>query len=362
MKAPVNDCLDVLVVGAGQSGLAIAWHLARSGSRFVVVDAATELGHAWRSRWDSLRLFSPSQYDGLPGMDFPAPADTYPTKDQVADYLAAYAATFDLPVLLNCEVTRLERLADRFAVHTSQGTLRARQVVIATGAFQQPVIPPVASGLPDRVVQLHSGYYRNPTQLPEGPAVVVGAGNSGLQIAAELAGGHDVTIAVGAQSLQLPQRILGRDLFWWLTALGVITKSADSFLAKRMRSRGDLVIGSSFKALRRAGVQIRPRVVSTGPAGVLFADGTTVVPTSVVWATGFRTDYCWIDIPGVVADGTVVHRRGVSVVPGLYFLGLPWQHTRGSALLGFVQYDAAWLAHRILDRKDRDQTDRAMSG
>ncbi len=362
MKAPLNDCLDVLVVGAGQSGLAIAWRLARNGSRFVVVDAATELGHAWRSRWDSLRLFSPSQYDGLPGMDFPAPADTYPTKDEVADYLGAYAAAFDLPVLLNCKVIRLERLDDRFAVHTSQGTLRARQVVVATGAFQQPVIPPVASGLPDAVVQLHSADYRNPSQLPDGPVVVVGAGNSGLQIAAELAGGHDVTVAVGAESLQLPQRILGKDLFWWLTTLGVITKTADSFLARRMRARGDLVIGSSFKALRRAGVQIRPRVVSTGPGGLLFADGTAVLPTSVVWATGFRTDYAWIDIPGAVADGSVVHRRGVSVIPGLYFLGLPWQHTRGSALLGFVQYDAAWLAHQILARKDGDQPDRAMCG
>ena len=361
MKAPGNDCLDVLVVGAGQSGLAVAWHLARNGSRFVVVDAATELGHAWRSRWDSLRLFSPSQYDGLPGMDFPAPTDTYPTKDQVADYLATYAATFDLPVLLYCKVTRLERLDDRFAVHTSQGTLRARQVVIATGAFQQPVIPPLATGLPHTVVQLHSADYRNPTQLPDGPVVVVGAGNSGLQIAAELADGHDVTVAVGARSLQLPQRILGKDLFWWLTTLRVITKTADSFLAKRMRARGDLVIGSSVKALRRAGVQIRPRVVSTSRNGLLFADGTTVLPTSVVWATGFRTDYSWIDIPGVVTDGTVAHRRGVSAVPGLYFLGLPWQHTRGSALLGFVQHDAAWLAHQILDRKGRDQPDRAMT-
>src|SRR5690349_12755982 len=144
---PVQDCLDVIVVGAGQAGLALAWHLKRQDRRFVVLDSAHELGHSWRSRWDSLRLFTPAQYDGLPGMAFPAPADTYPTKDEVADYLAAYAARFELPVLLRTAVTRLERSGDRFVVHTDHGRLHARQVVVATGPFQTPVVPEVARGL-----------------------------------------------------------------------------------------------------------------------------------------------------------------------------------------------------------------------
>jgi putative flavoprotein involved in K+ transport len=342
------DSLDVIVIGAGQSGLSLAWHLAQQGRRFLVLDAAPELGHAWRSRWDSLRLFTPAQYDSLPGSEFPAPADSYPSKDQVADYLAEYANKFELPILLSTTVTRVQQRGDLFAVATNQGTLRTRQVVIATGPFQDPVIPCVADGLDTGVVQIHSAEYRNPNQLPPGPVVVVGAGNSGLQIADELADHHDVTLAVGARALELPQRILGRDLFWWLSKLGVITKTAGSPLARRMQARGDLVIGSSTKALRRRGVTIRPRVVSTSPEAVTFADGTTVRPTSVIWATGFRSDYSWIEVPGVItADGKIVHQRGVTGVPGLYFLGLPWQHTRGSALLGFVGHDAAFLADRL---------------
>jgi putative flavoprotein involved in K+ transport len=354
-----DDCLDVIVIGAGQAGLSLAWHLADRGRRFLVLDAAPDLGHSWRSRWDSLRLFTPARYDGLPGMDFPAPPDTYPTKDQVADYLTAYAARFQLPVLLSTRVTGLEQIADGFAVHTTRGTLRARQVVVATGPFQRPVVPDVSGDLDPAVVQLHSSEYRNPGQLPPGSVVVVGAGNSGLQIADELADRHRVVLAVGRQSLQVPQRILGRDLFWWLTKSGVITKTADSRLAKRMRARGDLVIGSSLRAARRRGISVRPRVVSTSPQGVVFADGTHVAASSVIWATGFRSDYSWIRIPGVLAGAQVVHRRGVTQVPGLYFLGLPWQHTRGSALLGFVKHDAEWLAGLMCPGRERPARDGA---
>src|SRR6187200_677157 len=172
---PTHDALDVIVIGAGQAGLATAYHLCRRGVRFLVVDAAHELGGSWRTRWDSLRLFTPAQYDGLPGMPFPAPADTHPTKDQVADYLATYAARFELPVLLDCWVRRLERADSRYLVHTSQGTLTAHQVVVATGPFQTPIVPGLASGLGTDVVQLHSASYRNPAQVPAGPVVVVGA-------------------------------------------------------------------------------------------------------------------------------------------------------------------------------------------
>ena len=348
---PTDDCLDVIVIGAGQAGLSLGYHLAQQGCRYLLVEAAPEFGHVWRSRWDSLRLFSPAQYDGLPGMDFPAPADTYPTKDQVADYLAAYAQAFRLPVLLNTAVTRVEHADERFAVHTTQGPLRARQVVVATGPFQEPVIPSIANDLAADVIQLHSADYRNPSQLPPGPVVVVGAGNSGLQIADELADHHDVTLAVGARATELPQRFLGKDLFWWLTKLGLMDKAADSRLAKRMRSRGDLVIGSSLKALSRRGVTVRPRLTSASVAGVTFADGASATPRSVIWATGFRSDYSWLDVPGVVSDDQVAHSRGVTEVPGMYFLGLPWQHTRGSALLGFVKRDAAWLADVIARRQ-----------
>jgi putative flavoprotein involved in K+ transport len=353
-EAGPEDVFDAIVVGGGQAGLSVGWHLRHQDARFLILDAGPEIGHSWRTRWDSLRLFTPAQYDNLPGMDLPAAADTYPTKDQVADYLAEYAARFDLPVSLNSPVDLLQRVGDRFAVHTSRGTLHTRNVVVATGPFQQRVIPAMAVGLPENVMQLHSAEYRNPSQIPAGPVLVVGAGNSGLQIAAELAATHQVAVATGARSLRLPQRILGRDLFWWLSRSGLIDKTADSGLAKRMRSRGDLVIGSSSKTLRRTGVEMRPRVVSASSSGIAFADGRRSMPETVIWATGFSNDYSWIDIDGVVNDGAVHHERGVTSIPGLYFLGLPWQHTRGSALLGFVRHDAAWLSAQLLQRQRAD--------
>jgi putative flavoprotein involved in K+ transport len=343
-----SQTFDVIVVGGGQAGLAVAYHLSRQDVDFLVLDAAAETGESWRTRWDSLRLFTPAEYDGLPGMPFPASDGDYPTKDLVADYLRDYAARFTLPIRLRCAVTRIEQVADGFIVHTSHGPLSTRQVVIATGPFQEPVVPRIAAGLPGDVVQLHSAEYRRPSDLPTGPVVVVGAGNSGRQIAEELTATHDVTLAVGTAPPQLPQRFLGRDLFWWLTRLGLMNKTIESRLARRMRERGDLVIGTPLKRLRRAGVQIRPRLVSTTGNQVTFQDGTAVRASTVVWATGFRADYTWVDVPDAFDEqGHPHHQRGITAVPGLAFVGLPWQHTRGSALLGFVQSDAAWVAGQL---------------
>jgi putative flavoprotein involved in K+ transport len=336
------------VVGGSQAGLAMAWHLARQGLRFVVLEAAPELGHTWRSRWDSLKLFTPAQYDALPGMPFPAPPDTYPTKDPVADYLQAYAAAFQLPIRLNAQVTDLRRVGDEFEVRTADATYQARQVVVATGPFQAPFIPPPAAKLDASVTQVHSAAYRNPQALPEGPVLVVGGGNSGFQIAEELAATRTVDLSIATAYPMLPQRRAGRDLFWWLTRLGVMRVTAGSRLGRRVQARGEFVIGTNRKRLERAGVRFRPRLVDAEGRTVRFADHRLLEDVGVVvWATGYRSDYAWIHIPGVVREGHVVHRRGVSEVPGLYFLGLSWQHTRGSALLGFVNDDAAYLADRI---------------
>ncbi|HEY3089244.1 MAG TPA: NAD(P)-binding domain-containing protein [Jatrophihabitantaceae bacterium] len=340
--------LDAVVIGGSQAGLAMAWHLAEQKLRFVVLEAADEVGQSWRSRWDSLRLFTPAQYDALPGMAFPAPADTYPTKDPVADYLQAYAATFDLPVRLNAEVTALRRDGDEFEVTTSNGVFRARHVVVATGPFQVPFVPPPAQGLDASVTQLHSSAYRNPDALPDGPVLVVGGGNSGFQIAEELAlAGRQADLSIATKAPMLPQRLAGKDLFWWLTRLGLMRVSVGSRLGQKMSSRPDFIIGSSRRRIRAAGVRSRPGVSGADGRTVRFADGTTLDADIVIWATGFRSDYSWIDIPGVIRDGNVVHERGVTQVPGLYFLGLSWQHTRGSALLGFVHDDAAYLSGQI---------------
>lgn len=220
--------------------------------------------------------------------------------------------------------------------------------MIATGPFQVPVVPGMAADLSGDVVQLHSADYLRPCDLPAGPVVVVGGGNSGRQIAEELAATHDVTLSVGTGAVQLPQRFLGRDLFWWLTRSGLIAKTVESPLARRMRARGDLVIGTPLRRLRRMGVTIQPRVVSVRANEVNFESGPCVRPSSVVWATGFRADYSWVDVPEAFDEsGAPRHERGLTAVPGLAFVGLPWQHTRGSALIGFVHPDAAWVATQL---------------
>jgi putative flavoprotein involved in K+ transport len=340
---------DVIVIGAGQAGLALGSSLAARNADFLLLEAGPEVGHSWRTRWDSLRLFSPAGYDSLPGLPFPAPADSHPTKDEVADYLAAYARHFALPVRLNSPVVRLHREDDgSFAVTTPTETLRARQVVVATGPFQTPSVPALADQLDPLVPQLHSADYRNPAQLPAGSRVlVVGAANSGLQIADELAAGCSVTVAVGSRPKELPQRILGRDLFFWLTRSGFFTVPAGSRIARRLRARGDLVIGTRSRSLRRRGIAFSPRLTGFAGRSARFADGSTAEVDAVVWATGFRTDYSWLHVPGVIVDGAVRHDAGTTDVPGLYFLGLPWQTSRGSALLGFVGRDAAALDRRM---------------
>jgi putative flavoprotein involved in K+ transport len=357
--------LDVLVIGAGQAGLALGHHLARRDADFLLVDAGPEIGSSWRSRWDSLRLFSPAQYDSLPGLPFPAPADTHPGKDDVADYLADYAAHFALPVRLDSPVVRLHRGGDGcFAATTPTGTLTARQVVVATGPFQTPHVPALAQQLDPLVPQLHSAEYRNPGQLPAGVRVlVVGAANSGLQIAAELAERCAVTVAVGTRPTELPQRIAGRDLFSWLTASRFFTVPAHTRIARRLRARGDLVIGTRSSELRRRGVGFRPRLTGVTRRTATFADGRTADVDAVVWATGYRPDHSWLHVPGVVVDGEVRHQAGVTDVPGLYFLGLPWQTCRGSALLGFVGADAATLSARMASdaRRSWQQAERARS-
>jgi putative flavoprotein involved in K+ transport len=285
-------------------------------------------------------------------MAFPAPPDTYPDRDAVAAFLRDYAIAFDLPVRLGMRVTGLNRIDDEFEVHAGEDVFRAQQVVVATGPFQVPFVPAATHGFDPAVTQLHSADYRNPQSLPAGPVLVVGAGNSGLQIAEELVATRQVDVSVGQKAPMLPQRLLGRDLFWWLTRFGLLRANTATRIGRRLQARGEFVIGTNRRRLRRAGVRFRPRLVDAQGQTARFADGSTLDVPVVVWATGYRSDYSWISIPGVTADGRVVHRRGVTDIAGLYFLGLSWQYTRGSALLGFVADDAAYLADRITARSN----------
>lgn len=351
-KNASGDRFEVSVIGGGQAGLAMGYFLAKQGRRFTILEASDSIGAAWRNRWDSLVLFTPRRYDSLPGLQFAGDPDGYPGRDEVIDYLESYASTFELPVQLNSAVQSVATSDDGYILDLGARALRADQVVVATGPFQVPSVPPFAADLASDVAQMHSTGYRRPSDVPEGTVVVVGGGNTGFQIAKELSSTHAVHLAIGSRQTPLPQRLLGRDLFWWLTKTGLIEKTVSSRIGRRARDR-DTLIGSSTRDVKRHGVEVKSRVVGVSGGAVTFEDGRELNVDAVIWATGYRSDYSWIDLPVFDQSGDVLHRRGVTDVPGLYFLGLTWQHTRGSALLGWVKDDAEFISERIAATADR---------
>jgi putative flavoprotein involved in K+ transport len=339
---------EVIVVGGGQAGLAIGHFLAEQGLDFAILEAAAAPAATWRERWDSLVLFTPVLNNSLPGKPFPGDPDHYPTRDEVVAYLEEYAR--DLPVELNSRVTAVRQVGGGYVVELEDRSYEADQVVVATGPFQVPVIPELATRLDPDVVQLHSTEYRSPDGLPEGRVLVVGGGNTGFQIAEELAASRDVHLAIGSRQTPLPQRILGRDLFRYLEALGLMRKSVETRLGSRLQHR-ETLIGSSPRAIRRRGVRLHPRAVDATERDVIFSDGERLSVDAIVYATGFRVDHSWVEVPVFDDTGRAQQRRGVTSAPGLYFLGLQWQYTRGSALLGWVKDDARHIAEQIAARQ-----------
>jgi putative flavoprotein involved in K+ transport len=356
-----SDRLDAAVIGAGQAGLAIGYFLAQQGRHFAILDSAPSIGAAWRARWDSLTLFTPRRYDSLPGLEFPGDPHGYPARDEVIEYLERYAATFDLPIGLEHGVRSLSFGDGRFVLGLEdESSIETDQVIVATGPFQIPHVPGFAADMAPEVFHAHSTDYRNPADVPSGTVLVVGGGNTGFQIAQELSATHEVHLAVGSRQTPLPQRFLGRDLFWWLEKMRVLQKTVDSRLGRRMRER-DTLIGSSPRSAKRHGVNMKQRAVGVSGRTVSFADESTLDVDAVIWATGYRFDHSWIEPPVADQDGKLRHRRGVTDVPGLYFLGLPWQHTRGSALLGWVKDDAEFIADEVANFT-KDRTDLIREG
>ncbi|PTA66726.1 MULTISPECIES: flavin-containing monooxygenase [Deinococcus] len=350
MRVPPDDQsaapLDVLVIGGGQAGLAAGYHLQRAGRTFCILDANARTGDSWRARYDSLVLFTPAKRSALPGLPFPGDPEHYPTKDEVADYLHAYVQAFELPVAHASPVLHLQATPTGFTADTPQGHWTARAVVVATGPFQTPHTPAFARTLAPDVVQLHSSAYRRPTDLPPGRVVVVGSGNSGAQIAQELSRTHTVTVAQGRPQPALPQRLLGRDIFDGLSALGLLEVKAASPLG-RVLQRRDPVIGTNLRYLSRTRqLRLAPRIVGTAGRALITEDGGHLETESVLWATGFRPNYRWLAVDVLNDQGQPMHDGGVTRVPGVFFLGLPWQRTRNSALLGGVGQDA----QRLIDR------------
>jgi putative flavoprotein involved in K+ transport len=340
----------VVVVGGGQAGLAAGYYLAQAGVDFVILDAEERVGDVWRRRWDSLNLFSVAGYSALPGLAFPGDPERFPGKDEVADYVETYAETFDLPVQPRTTVTSLASADGGYRLDTNSGGYGADQVIVATGAYQRPRVPAFAGRLGQDVAQIHASEYRRPQQVATGDVLVVGAANSGAQIAEDLAPSHQTYLSRGAKIPHMPLRILGKGLHWWGDHLGLIAAPLDSWRGRTQR--GDMLIGTSLRQLAHRGVNLVGRAVGADGRTVHFADGRTLEPATIVWATGFRSDYSWIHLPVLDAAGLPIHRRGVTESPGLYFLGMHNQYSRGSSLLGFVRHDAEF----IVDQTDTSQS------
>jgi putative flavoprotein involved in K+ transport len=345
---------DTVVIGGGQAGLTAGYYLSQQDDSFVILDANERIGDAWRQRWDSLRLFTPASFSRLPGRPFPAPSWSFPTKDELADYLEDYAAHFQLPVRTSVAVERVSKADGRFVVSAGDSVFEAANVIVATGAHQIPRVPAFAPELDPRIVQLHSSEYRNPSQLQSGDVLLVGAGNSGAEIALELSQAHACRVAgpktgeIPVKHGTLPARFGFRVFrFFGHRVLRVDTRIGRK-LGPKLLAKGDPLIRTRLRDLAAAGVEHVPRVVGVRDGLPELEDGRVLDVANVVWCTGFRTDFGWIDLPVFDEDGQPRHYRGVvASEPGLSFLGLVFQYSFSSDVLPNRGRDANYLARHI---------------
>ena len=366
-----TEPIETVVIGGGQAGLSVGYHLARAGREFMILDAHARIGDAWRRRWDSLRLFTPARYDSLPGMPFPAAPHVFPTKDEMANYLEAYAARFRLPVRTGVPVDSLSKEGDGFVVTAGALRFEARNVVIAMSAWQQPRVPAFARELRPDIVQLHAGEYRRPSQLRDGPVLVVGAGNSGGEIALDAARGH-VTFLAGRPTGHIPFRIGGwaGRLFLQRLLLGLFFNYVATIktpIGRRMRAhamrQGMSLIRIRPADLTAAGIVRVPRVIGIEKGLPLLDDGRLLDVSNVVWCTGFSPDLSWMRLPNAVGELGLKHVRGVVAdEPGLYVVGLGFIYAVSSMMVQGVGRDAEYaVRHLVQQRAPSSATDAAAS-
>ncbi|MBT2594383.1 NAD(P)/FAD-dependent oxidoreductase [Arthrobacter sp. ISL-72] len=353
MNDPAAEVLDTLVIGGGQAGLAMGHYLKGQGRGFLILDANPRIGDAWRLRWDTLRLFTPAKYDGLPGLPFPGDGLSFPAKDELANYLEAYAARFDLPVRTGVRVEKLRHEEGRFVASSDGRRWVARNVVVATGSTQAPRFPDFASGLSPSITQLHSSRYRNPGQLQPGPVLVVGLGNSGAEIALEVSGTHS-TLVAGKPGGELPVRhgrTAARFVLPVVRFLGLHVLTVDNPLGRKaaphMLAHAHPLIRTKQKDLAAAGVEFVPRVTGVQDGKPVVA-GTPLEVSNVIWCTGYRESFDWIEPQVFDGNGRPRQHRGVSTdMPGLFFLGEEFMYAAASATLPGSCRDARYLAGRI---------------
>jgi len=360
-----RERINTVVIGGGQAGLSVGYHLQRRGVQFVILDASTRVGDAWRNRWDSLRVFTPARYSSLDGMPFPAPPYSFPTKDAMGDYLEAYARHFALPVRCGVRVERLSRVGDRFLVVARDQQFEADNVVVAMANYQRPRVPAFAKDLNPQIVQLHSLDYRNPAQLQPGGVLIVGAGNSGAEIALDVAREHQTWVA-GRDTGHVPFRIDGlpaRLLLIRLVLRVVFHRilTVRTPMGRKARAQmlhvGGTLVRTKPRDLMTAGIKRVPRVARIENGLPVLEDGQVLDVANVVWCTGFHPGFSWIDLPAFGPDGEPQHEEGVvASEPGLYFVGLHFLSAMSSVMIHGVGRDAARIADRIsATRRNADE-------
>jgi putative flavoprotein involved in K+ transport len=353
----VTKRIQTVIIGAGQTGLSVGYHLAKRGMPFVILEANERVGDTWRNRWDSLRLFTPARYDGLVGMKFPAPRFSFPTKDEMADYLESYAAHFKLPVETGVTVDKLSRRGKTYIVSAGATQYEAEQVVVAMANYQKPIIPEFARHLSTDIVQLHSKEYRNPSQLKPGGVLIVGAGNSGAEIAIELVRRGHQTWMSGRSTGEIPFHIdsfAGRHILGPLVLRFVFHHllTSSTPMGRKARPVGlphaGPLIRQKRKELAAAGVVAVPKVTTVRDGLPVLEDDRVLDVANVIWCTGFFPGFSWIDIPVFGPGGQPVHERGVvTSEPGLYFVGLHFLHSFSSTMIHGAARDAEHVANAV---------------
>jgi putative flavoprotein involved in K+ transport len=362
-KPHISERVQVIVIGAGQAGLSVGYCLARRGLSFVILEANARIGDSWRKRWDSLRLFTPAKYDGLIGMPFPAPPFTFPTKDQMADYLETYARHFKLPVRTGVRVDRLRREGTLYVVEAGNRRIEADHVVIAMATYQAPRVPEFARALDPAIVQLHSSEYKNPGQLRRGDVLLVGAGNSGADIAIDVSRSHKTWLS-GRHPGHIPFRIESRIARLILPVLFRIVfhrvLTVDTPMGRRARrsmiSKGLALIRVKPADLAAAGVDRVPRVAGVRDGKPVLSDGRVLDVANVIWCTGFHPGLSWVDLPRPIygEDGEPLHERGiVPGEPGLYFVGLHFLYSASSTMIHGIGRDAERIVDTIAERMQK---------
>ena len=343
--------LEYVIIGGAQAGLSMAYHLKQSQKEFLVVDGGTGIGASWLSRWDSLKLFTPTEYNNLPGLKFDAPKGYYPNKFEVANYFKSYVEHFDIPVQFNTLITSVRKNENGFfTLSHKEGAIETKNIIVATGPFHTPYTPPCHTKISTDTMQMHSNYYKATHQLQDGDALVVGAGDSGYQILDEVSKDKSRTVYFSGLTnvKSIPQQFLGKTLWWWFTLIGFLSFTKYSWIGKKISSIPQPVIGTNVKEiLSRENVVPVGRTKDAMRTDLFFEKEKVSSIKNIIWATGYRPNFNWIE--GLELDGNNYpkNHRGVSNIEGVYFIGLPWMYTRGSATLGGVFKDAAYLANII---------------